>query len=160
MVGQSTQEPTSVLLVLMLSRQIHLCHNKYVQAAFFSCPEGSSVHTIHCKLILYVTGKLKKVFPSILALLGPFCSCVLLVKHQRFLENNFANNSNDKTTFVACRKARKLVFTVFHLAVFEYFRPGIIRFDWRIRIKHFTSCARVVDRQPWVRGWEGVICYE
>ena len=34
----------------LLSRKIHLCHNKYVEAAPFSSPENSSVHTI-------VTGK-------------------------------------------------------------------------------------------------------
>ena len=34
-----------------------------------------------------------------------------------------------------------------YLAAFEYFRPGIMRVDRPIRIKHFRSCARVVDKQ-------------
>ena len=78
------------------------------------------------------------------------------MKHQRFLESNIASNLNDKTTFVASRvlsKGSKVGLRSVHLAAFEYFRPGIMRFDRPIRIKHFTSCARVVDRQPWVRGW-------
>ena len=51
-------------------------------------------------LMLHLTGKLK-VFLSLLPLLGPFFSCVLLVKHEWFLENNFADNSNDNATSVA-----------------------------------------------------------
>ena len=83
------------------------------------------------KLILQVTGKLK-VFPSILALLGPFYSCVLLVKHQRFLESIFADNSIDNSNFVACRvlsKDSRVGLRSVYLAAFEYFRPGIMRFD-------------------------------
>ena len=122
MVGHSTQERNGVPLALafqadplrkraFVSKQVCPSSILFFSRRFF----GSH----NCKVILcnYVTGKLKKVFPSILALLEPFCSCVLLVKHQQFLESNFANNSNDKTTFVASRvlwkgsKGRNLEFS-------------------------------------------------
>ena len=123
MVGQSTQEPNSACFS---GRSIWVVTSMSKQHPFFSRRFFGSHN---CKLTLYVTGMLKKVFSSILDLLGPFCSCVLLVKHQRFLESNFANNSNDKTTFVAvpeyCRKARKLVFAVFIWQLSSIFDPGL-----------------------------------
>ena len=64
------------------------------------------------------------------------------MKYHRFLESNFANNSNDKTTFVASKvlsTGSKVGLCSVHLAAFEYFRPGIMRFDRPIRIKYFTS---------------------
>ena len=65
----------------LLSRQIHLCHIKYIyiyiyiyiQAASFSSPEDSSVHTI---VSLYYTQLESISFDS--GFTGPFCSCVLL----------------------------------------------------------------------------------
>ena len=53
----------------------------------------------------------------------------------------------------ALSKGLKVELRNVYLAAFEYFRPGIMRFSRPIRIKHFTPCTRVVDRQPWARGW-------
>ena len=55
-------------------------------------------------------------------------------------------------TFVALSKGSKVGIRNVYLAAFEYFRPWIVRFDRPIRIKHFMPCARVVDKQPWIRG--------
>ena len=55
-------------------------------------------------------------------------------------------------TFTYASKGSKVDLRSVYLAAFEYFRRGIMRFDRPIRIEHFTSCARVVARQPWVRG--------
>ena len=73
---------------------------------------------------------------------------VILVKHQWFLERNFAG---ENSTFVAlhrvCRKARKSVFAMFIWRLSSIFDPGLCVFDGPVRIQHFTPCARVVDRQ-------------
>ena len=52
----------------------------------------------NCKLILYATGKLQ-VFPSILALLRPFCYCALLLSISDSWE--VISLKNDNSTFVA-----------------------------------------------------------
>ena len=78
--------------------------------------------------MLYVTGKLKKVFPSIVVLLRRFCFRVHLVKkHQQFLESSFANDSNDKTSrFVASKvlsKGSKVGVFIWRLS--SIFDPGL-----------------------------------
>ena len=47
------------------------------------------------------------------------------MKHQRLLESNFVNNSNDKTLPEYCRKARKLVFAVFIWRLSSIFDLGL-----------------------------------
>ena len=79
----------------------------------------------NCKLILYVTGKLK-VFPSALALLEPFFSCVPLVKHQ-------CGGSWKAISLIIrrlllqeyCRKARKLAFPMFIWRLSSIFDLGL-----------------------------------
>ena len=68
----------------LLSRQIHLCHNKCVEAASFSSAEDSLVHTI-------VTGKY---FLRFWLYLGHSWKAISL--------------ENDNSTFVALSKGSKL----------------------------------------------------
>ena len=73
------------------------------------------------------------------------------MKHQWFLESNFADNSNDNSTFVAYRamsKGSKVGLHNVYLAAFEYFRPGIMRFDRPIRIKHVTPAPGLLIHSP------------
>ena len=60
------------------------------------------------------------------------------------MESNFPRNDN--SAFVALSKGSKVGIRNVYLAAFEYFRPGIMRFYWPIRIKHFMPCARAVDK--------------
>ena len=60
------------------------------------------------------------------------------------MESNFPRNDN--SAFVALSKDSKVGISNVYLAAFEYFRPGIMRFDRPVRIKHFMSCARAVDK--------------
>ena len=60
------------------------------------------------------------------------------------MESNFPRNDN--SACVALSKGSKVGIRNVYLAAFEYFRPGIMRFDRPIRSKHFMPCARVVDK--------------
>ena len=103
----------------LLFRQIHLRHNKYVEAASFSSPEDSLVHTI-------VTGKY---FLRFWLYLGHICSRVLLVKHPSVVLGKQFPWRMIIRPLLLCRKARNFVFAIVYLAAFDYFRPGIMLFD-------------------------------
>ena len=130
----------------LLSRQIHLVHSicvitsmsKQHPGLFFSRRFFGS-HNCNWK-----------VFSSILALLGPFCSCVRTsCEASVVLGKQFPCIIR---RLLLLSKGSKLCIHNVYLAAFDYFRPGIMCFDRPIRIKHFMPCARVVDKQPWVRG--------
>ena len=108
------------------------------------------------QLLAYIihNWKIKSISFDSGCILGPFCSCVLLCQASVVLGKQFCWRMVIQRLLL-CRvlsKGSKVSLCNVYLAAFEYFRSGITHFDRPIRIKHFTPCTRVLDRQPWVQG--------
>ena len=91
----------------LLSRQIHFCHNKYVETAPFSSPEDSSVHTI-------VTGKYFLRFWLYLGLFAPVYFLWSISSSWKSI-----SLENDNSTFVALSKGLKLCIRNVYLIIFD-----------------------------------------